>query len=86
MVRVVERRDSTDAVHRERQRRELCQGGGLQRRIRDVDELEAAARRAAGGADLVFERVEVPNDAPGTFCDQLRRFAGVNLCGNQPLA
>ena len=47
VVRVLERADAAAAVHRAAQRRELCRGGPLRRRIRDVGALEAAARSVA---------------------------------------
>ena len=81
VVRILQRRDSSEHVVGFKRRDEVCGGGGLKRNLRDVDELKAtisAAARAAG-VGVVFETDHVENSAPGSFCDQLRRFASADV-------
>ena len=80
-MRILQRRDSTAHVVGAKRRTEVCGGGGIRRNLRDVEELKAtisAAARAAG-VGVVFETDYVENSAPGSFCDQLRRFASADV-------
>ena len=81
VVRILQRRDSSEHVVGVKRRTEVCGGGGIKRNLRDADELKAtisAAARAAG-VGVVFETDYVENSAPGSFCDQLRRFASADV-------
>ena len=81
VVRILQRRDSSEHVVGVKRRTEVCGGGGIKRNLRDVDELKAtisAAARAAG-VGVVFETDYVENANPGGFCDQLRRFASADV-------
>jgi len=81
VVRILQRRDSSEYVVGVKRRTEVCGGGGIKRNLRDVDELKATISAAAkrAGISLVFETDYVENSAPGSFCDQLRRFATADV-------
>ena len=81
VVRVLERTDAADAVHRGAKRVELCGGRPVDRRVRDVDFIRGLAARAAAAAGrrVDFKVDAVPNDDPGDLCAQLRRFANVDV-------
>jgi len=81
VVRVLERADAAEAVSRAAQRAEMCGGGGLKRRLAKTEALAAAASAAANnaGVAIVFQNVTIPNDNPGSLCDQVRRFHGADV-------
>jgi hypothetical protein len=81
VVRILQRRDSSEHVVGVKRRTEVCGGGGIRRNLRDVDELKATISAAArtAGVGVVFETDYVENANPGGFCDQLRRFASADV-------